>query len=100
MEVVYDLVLRAIVPGSTKCVTLDMVRRSMSSYFSQVDGTLGADRAALGFRMNTLGSSTWGWIDARRRIGRSTEWCCVGFCGGGGTGATCINEGRFGWAHL
>ena len=42
--------------GSTVCGTLDLVRRATGSYFSLVDGTLGADGAALGVWMTTLGS--------------------------------------------
>ena len=78
MEVVCDLVLWAIGPGgpgsvalstlgdggSTVCVTLDLVCRAMGSYFSRVDGTLGADRAALSVGINTLGSEAWGWTGA------------------------------------
>ena len=67
MEVVCDLVHQAIGPGyvalstlggggSTLCVTLDLVRCGMGSSYSCVDGTLGADGAALGVRMNILGS--------------------------------------------
>ena len=66
MEVVCDLVRWAIGlgsiasptlggGGSTVCVTLDLVRRAMGSYFSRVDGTLGADGAELDVRMKTLG---------------------------------------------
>ena len=72
MEVVFYLVRRAIVPrsvalftlggvGSTVCVTLDLVRCAMGSYFSWVDGTLGADWVALGVWLNTLGSKAWDW---------------------------------------
>ena len=75
MELVCDLVRREIVPGSvalsnlggggsTVCVTLDLVRRTMASYFSRVDGTLGADKTALGIGMNILGSEAWGWTSA------------------------------------
>ena len=85
--------------GSTVCVTLDLVYFAMVSYFPRVDGTLGADGATLGVGMNTLGSEAWGWIGALRRIGRSTERRRVGVGGGGGTGATCIDEGRVGWDH-
>ena len=50
--------------GSTVCVTLDLLRHTMGSYFSRVDVTLGADGAALGVEMNTLGSEAWCWIGA------------------------------------
>ena len=76
-----------------------MVCLSMGSSFSWLDVTLGADGAALGVGMNTLGSEAWGWIGALGRIGRSTERRRVGVGGGGGTGATCIDEGRVGWDH-
>ena len=42
--------------GSTVCGTLDLVHRATGSYCSLVDGTLGADGAALGIWMTTLGS--------------------------------------------
>ena len=42
--------------GSTVCGTLDLVHRATGSYCSLVDGTLGADGAALGVWMTTLGS--------------------------------------------
>ena len=42
--------------GSTVCGTLDLVRRATGSYCSLVYGTLGADGAALGVWMTTLGS--------------------------------------------
>ena len=50
--------------GSTVCVTLNLVRRTMASYVSRVDGTLGADRSALGVGTNILGSEAWGWTSA------------------------------------
>ena len=67
MEVVCDLLLQAIGPGSislctlgcggsTVCVTLDLVCCAMGSYFSQVNGNLGYDGSVLGVGMNTLGS--------------------------------------------
>ena len=72
MEVVCDLVRRAIGPGyvdlstlvcggSTVCVTLELVRCEMGSSFSWVDGTLGVDGSALGVGMNNLGSDAGGW---------------------------------------
>ena len=75
MEVVCDLVRRAIGPGSvalytliggwsTVFVTLSMVCLAMGSSFSWVDVTLGADGAALGVGMNTLGSETRVWTGA------------------------------------
>ena len=42
--------------GSMVCGTLELVRRATGSYCSVVDGTLGADGAALGVWMTTLGS--------------------------------------------
>ena len=42
--------------GSTVGVTLDLVRCAMGSYFSRVDGTLGADGDALGVGTKTHGS--------------------------------------------
>ena len=68
MEVVCDLVLREIGPGSsalstlggggsTVCVTLDLVHHTC---FNLVDGTLVADGDALGVGMNTPGSEAWG----------------------------------------
>ena len=75
MEVVCDLVCWAMGPGSvalstlggggsTVCVTLYLVRCKIGSFFSRVDGTLGADRSELGVGMNTLGSEAWGWTGA------------------------------------
>ena len=75
MEVVCDLVRRAIVPrsvelstlgggGSMVCGTFDLAHRTTGSYFSLVDGNLDADGAALGLWMTTLGSKAWGWTVA------------------------------------
>ena len=74
-EVVCDLVRQAIGLGSvalptlgggrsTVCVTLDLMSRAMGSSFFWVDDTLGADGAALGVRMETLGSEAGGWTGA------------------------------------
>ena len=67
--------------------------------FYWVDGTLGADGADLGVRMNALVSEAWGWTGAGRRIGRSTEWYCVGVGSGVRHDSTCIDKGRSGWTH-
>ena len=75
MEVVCELVLQEICPGSVAfsnfggggsmvCVTLDLVRCAMVSYFSWANGTLGADGDALSVGMNTLGSEAGGWTGA------------------------------------
>ena len=75
IAVVCDLVRQSIGPrsvalstlgggGSTVCGTLDLVCRAMGSYFSLVDGTLGAYRILLGVCMTTLGSEAWGWTVA------------------------------------
>ena len=62
---------------STVCGTLDLVRHATGSYFSLDDVNLGADRAALGVWMTTLGSKEWGWKVSGRRIGCITERRCV-----------------------
>ena len=72
MEVVRDVLRRAIGPGSVSlstlgdggykvCVTLNLVFCAMHSYFSRVYGTLGADGDALGIWINTLVREAWGW---------------------------------------
>ena len=71
MEVVYDQVIQAIDPryialstlgdvGPRVCGTLELVRRTMGSYCSLVEGTLDAAGAASGVWMPTLGSAAWG----------------------------------------
>ena len=45
--------------GSTVCGTLYLVRRATVSYFSLVDGNLGADGDSLGVCMTTIGSEVW-----------------------------------------
>ena len=49
--------------------------------------------------MITFGSEAGGCTGALRRIGRSIEWYSLVVGGGGGTGATCIDEGIVGLAH-
>ena len=75
MGVVFDLLQRAIGPGSvafstlgcggsTVCVTFDLVRCAMGSSFYWVYGTLCADRVDLGVGMNTIVSEAGGWTGA------------------------------------
>ena len=75
MTLVCDLVRQAIGPrsvalptlvggGSMVCGTVDLVHRSMGSYWSLIDGTLGYDRAALCVGMTTLGSESGVWTVA------------------------------------
>ena len=104
MAVVCDLMLRSIIPrcvdlsilggvGSTVCGNVDLVRCAIGSYWSLVDGTLGADGAALGVCMTTLGSEVLGWTVSWRHIVRSTELRRLGF-GRGGVTCAIFDKGK------
>ena len=84
---------------STVCGTLELVRCATGSYFSLIDGIIGADGETLDFWMTILGRKSWGWTLVGHRIGCSIERHRV-YVGGGVAISGTFAKGSAGWDHL